>query len=95
MKRPLYDVLHLPTLVCYTEVVFEDCALPGGIHQRLLPLAILGMCFYCITYPLILFGLLYRNRFRIMEDQLLRAEGLGATRLENPNCYQLRKMFHK
>ncbi len=32
---------------------------------------------------------------KIMEDQLLRAEGRGGTKLENPNCYDLRVMFHK
>ncbi len=76
-------------------MVFEDCSLPNGVHQTLLPFAIIGMCFYCIAYPLILFSLLYRNRFRIMEDQLLRAENVGSTRLDNPNCYELRKMYHK
>ncbi len=46
-------------------------------------------------YPTVLFYILYVNRLRIMEDQLLRAEDRGASRLENPNAYQLRKMFHK
>ena len=27
--------------------------------------------------------------------QLLRAEERGTTRLENPNCYEIRKMYHK
>ncbi len=50
---------------------------------------------YTITYPCMLFYILYQNRMKIMEDQLLRAEGRGASRLENPNCYQIRKMYHK
>ena len=39
--------------------------------------------------------LLYRNHKKIMEDQLLRAQGVGATRLENPNAYSVRKRYHK
>lgn len=50
---------------------------------------------YTVMYPTVLFYILYVNRLRIMEDQLLRAEDRGASRLENPNVYQLRKMFHK
>lgn len=62
---------------------------------RLMPYAICALCFYCIGYPVLVFFILYKNHMRIMEDQLLRAEDLGKTRLENPNCYDLRKMFHK
>jgi hypothetical protein len=50
---------------------------------------------YTVAYPCILFYILFKNRMKIMEDQLLRAEGRGATKLENPNCYDLRVMFHK
>ncbi len=78
-----------------TEVVFESCSLKGGVHQTLLPLAVIALCVYSIGYPCLLFFILYKNRMRIMEDQLLRAEGRGATRLENPNCYDVRKMYHK
>ena len=52
-------------------------------------------CRYTVAYPCILFYILFKNRMKIMEDQLLRAEGRGATKLENPNCYDLRVMFHK
>jgi hypothetical protein len=60
-----------------------------------MPYAICALCFYCIGYPVLVFFILYKNHMRIMEDQLLRAEDLGKTRLENPNCYDLRKMYHK
>ena len=77
------------------EVVFEDCELPGGVRQTLLPWAVMGLCGYVVAFPCILFYLLHTRRVRIMEDQLLRAEGRGDSRLENPNCYHIRKMFHK
>jgi hypothetical protein len=79
----------------HTEVVFEDCHRKGGVRETLLPWAILALCGYCIAYPCALLMILYRNRHLIMEDQLLRAEGRGETRLENPHCYNLRKMYHK
>jgi hypothetical protein len=75
--------------------VFEDCDLKGGVRQTLLPFAVIGLCGYTIAYPCVLFYILYKNRLRIMEDQLLRAEDRGGSRLENPNCYQIRKMYHK
>ena len=53
------------------------------------------MVFYTFGYPLLVLGILYKNRYRVMEDQLLRAEDMGKTRLENPHCYDLRKMYHK
>ncbi len=76
-------------------MVFEDCAKPGGLHQQLLPFAILGLCAYSIGYPVGLFVVLYRKRYAVMEDQLLRAEDRGATPLENPNAFRIRKMYHK
>ncbi len=77
------------------EVVFEPCNRPGGVRETLLPFAVLALCGYCIAYPCALMFILYRNRMKIMEDQLLRAENRGETRLENPHCYELRKMYHK
>ena len=58
-------------------------------------LVLLCTCRYTITYPCILFYILYQNRMKIMEDQLLRAENRGGNRLENPHCYNIRKMYHK
>ena len=79
----------------FAEVVFEKCSQPGGAHYTLLPFAIIGITFYCIAYPCVVFTMLYKNRFLIMEDQLLRAEDRGTTRLENPNAYLVRKMYSK
>jgi hypothetical protein len=78
-----------------SEVVFEPCGVPGGVQMTLIPFAVCGLVIYTIGYPSLVFAILYRNRDRIMEDQLLRADNRGTTRLENPNCYDLRKMFHK
>ena len=75
--------------------MFEDCSLPGGVHERLLPWAILALAGYCLAYPALLLFILYRNRERVMEDQLLRADDRGYSRLENPHCYELRKKYHK
>ena len=83
-------------LICgVAEVEFEECGKPGGIQMTLMPYAICALVFYCFGYPLVVMTILYRNRHKIMEDQLLRAEDLGKTRLENPHCYDLRKMYHK
>ena len=78
-----------------TEVVFEDCQQKGGVRQTLLPYAIIALAVYTIAFPCTLFYILYENRMKIMEDQLLRAEDRGGSRLENPNCYNVRKMYHK
>ena len=79
----------------YLEVVFEECGVPGGLQMRLLPFAICTLLFYTVGYPSLVGYLLYKNRKAIMEDQLLRAQGLGSSRLENPNGYSIRKRYHK
>ena len=38
-----------------------------------------------IGYPLTVVFILYKHRDQMMEDQLLRAMGTGATRLTNPH----------
>jgi hypothetical protein len=78
-----------------TEVVFEPCNRPGGVRMTLLPYAIIALCVYTVGYPVLVFLILNKYHDRIMEDQLLRAEDRGADRLENPNCYDIRKMYHK
>ena len=79
----------------YLEVVFERCDLDGGIHQTLLPLALLTLGIYVLGYPAVVFFSLYKNRYLIMEDQLLRANGVGNDRNTNPNAYLTRKRLHK
>lgn len=51
----------------------------------LLPWAILGLAFYVIGYPVLVVLVLWRYRYQMMEDQLLRAMGTGKTRLTNPH----------
>ena len=79
----------------YLDVVFEPCWLPGGLQLSLLPWALVAMLGYVVGYPAIVFFILYKNKEKVMEDQLLRAKGLGRDRLTNPNCYAFRKKYHK
>ncbi len=53
--------------------------------MTLMPYAILTMVFYVIGYPLGVILMLWKHRFEMMEDQLLRAMGTGKTRLTNPH----------
>ncbi len=85
----------LRRVVCAAEVVFEECGKPGGVQMMLVPYAVCGLCVYTLGYPALVCWILYKHRDRIMEDQLLRADDRGTSRLENPNCYDMRKMFHK
>ena len=100
LTRTILDVFNCaptdpPDGKTYLEVVFEECGVPGGLQMRLLPFAIIGLVAYTIGYPALVGLLLYKNRYKIMEDQLLRAQDRGATRLENPNAYSVRKRYHK
>ena len=70
----------------YLEVVFEPCWEAGSIQMTLLPFAILALLGYTIGYPAVVWLALWKNKFKIMEDQLLRAKGMGNTRLQNPNA---------
>lgn len=79
----------------YLEIVFEDCATPGGMHQTLLPFAILAFCTYTVGYPVLVALILFRNKERVKEDQLLRARATGETRDTNPNCHDFRKRYSR
>ena len=79
----------------YLDVVFERCWEAGGLQMFLLPFACIAMLVYVVGYPATVFAVLHRNRPLVMEDQLLRAKGVGRTRLTNPNAYDFRKRFHK
>ena len=79
----------------YLEVVFEDCAKPGGVHLTLLPWAIVGLLVYAIGYPLVVGIVLARYKHTVLEDQILRASGLGDKASTNPNAFAFRQMFHK
>ena len=79
----------------YLEVVFEQCGLPGGTQMTLIPWAVLGLLVYSVGYPAFIGYTLIRNRELIMEDQLLRAKGVGSDRLTNPHAYDLRKRYSR
>ncbi len=79
----------------YLDVVFEECGIPGGLQMTLLPMAVVALVVYVVGYPSLLATLLWKSRVAIMEDQLLRAKGLGNSRSTNPNAYDVRKRLHK
>jgi hypothetical protein len=79
------------TPVEYLQVVFEQCHQPGGLQERLLVPAIVGIVVFVVGFPLTLGCAMLRWRHLIAEDQLLRAVGTGDTRRTNPNARWLRR----
>jgi hypothetical protein len=77
----------------YLKVVFERCGVPGGTQLTLLPAALAGLAAYSVGYPAYIARTLWRNRELVMEDQLLRAKGVGNDLLTNPHAYEFRRMF--
>jgi len=77
----------------YLQVVFEDCASPTGVRQTMWPIATLGLMIYTFGYPAYVGYILYKNRELAMQDQLLRAKGVGNDRLTNPNALEFRKTW--
>jgi hypothetical protein len=77
----------------YLRVVFERCGAPGGTQRTLLPYAAVGLVVYTAGYPIGALLHLLRHRELVMEDQLLRAKGVGEDRLTNPHAYDFRKRF--
>jgi len=100
LTRTILDVWNCspttpPDGKLYLSVVFEECGLPGGVQMTLLPFAIIAFCVYTVAYPAAVATLLYRSRDLVVEDQLLRARGLGKERSTNPNAFDTRKSLHK
>jgi hypothetical protein len=81
-------------LVTYLDATFEQCYVPGGMHERLVGLAVLALLLYTLGFPLLTAFLLFRHREEAFHDQLLRAQDLGKNRKENPQ-WDTRKMFGK
>jgi hypothetical protein len=77
----------------YLKVVFEECNVPGGTQLTLLPWALAGLGVYALGYPYFIARTLWRNAELVMEDQLLRAKGVGNDRLTNPHALDLRQRF--
>ena len=85
-----------PPIATYLVGTFEPCTLNGalnGAHATLLAPAIIGLIIYTAGYPAFVAALLWKHKELIMEDQLLRAKGVGEDRLTNPHAYEFRKRY--
>jgi len=71
----------------------EVCGDTGGVWGKIIAPSIVGLIVYTAGYPLAVLALLVRNRELVMEDQLLRAKGVGNDRLTNPHAYEFRKRY--
>uniref|UniRef100_A0A7S1GCG6 IPT/TIG domain-containing protein n=1 Tax=Bicosoecida sp. CB-2014 TaxID=1486930 RepID=A0A7S1GCG6_9STRA len=70
------------------------CDEPGGVHERLVPLAALSLLVYGAGIPLLIAANLWVHRVAITADQALRAKGEGDSFLTNPN-YAVRLRYRK
>lgn len=100
ISRTLLEVFNCAPTVppdgkTYLQAVFEECGVPGGTQASLLPWAVAGLVVYSFGYPLALGYHLYRHKMIVIEDQLLRAKGVGDDRLTNPNAYAFRRMWSR
>jgi hypothetical protein len=78
----------------YLAAVFEKCTTPwSGTQETLGGWAILAIFVYMLGYPGVLGSTLWKYRELVMEDQLLRAKGVGQDKLSNPNALDMRRMF--
>ena len=79
----------------YLTAVFEECGIAGGTQMTLLPAAVVALLVYVLGYPLGVALLLVQNKEIVMEDQLLRAKGVGDDKLSNPRGYKFRKQYSR
>ena len=88
------DKVH-PDWTYMTAVGGVRCYEVGSLQMKLLPFAVLGIIFYTLGYPALLALLLWRNKARIQEDQVLRASGKGDRRVKGDmfNIYNIRKRY--
>jgi len=75
------------------SAAMEPCGKPGGTQLRLLPFALVALLIYVLGYPIILALLFWRKRELMMEDQILRAKGMGDDPLTNPHALDVRRTF--
>jgi hypothetical protein len=80
----------------YLAATFERCAtappyIEGSSQATLMLPAILGIALFMLGYPAALGYNIYKYRELVMEDQLLRAKGVGNDRLTNPHAYEVRR----
>ena len=57
--------------------------------------AVVALLVYIIGFPSFVGWNLFSHRTLVMEDQLLRAKGVGDDRLTNPHAYLFRKRFSR
>jgi hypothetical protein len=99
MTKSVLDIFNcIPTSPpdgnLYLAVTFEKCTVPmTGSQAALVTPALVGLGFYTFGYPFYVASNLYRSRELVMEDQLLRAKGVGNDKLTNPNAFQIRRTF--
>jgi hypothetical protein len=82
-------------VVEYLEVTFAECGKPGGLQMKLVGPASFFFAVYSIGFPTVVGTILYRNRVKVKQDQILRAKNTGNSRGTNPDCYDFRKKYHK
>lgn len=98
LTRTIFDVFNCtPTMppdgFTYLQVVFERCGVEGGTQLTLLPYAVAGLIVYTAGYPAFIGYTLWKNREIVMEDQLLRAKGVGTDLLSGPRTYNFRLTY--
>ena len=81
-------------MVTYLDATFEQCYVPGGMHQRLVALAYISLFVYTLGFPIATAVCLFIYRTEAFADQLLRAQDIGKSRKENKQ-WDVRKMFGK
>lgn len=76
----------------YMAATFEPCG--GPLQRSLIPPSVLVILFYTVGLPAFLAYVLYRHRFWIMEDQLLRARtGRGEERAFNRATVSVQRRY--
>ena len=102
LSRQIFEVFNCsptdpPDGKTYLSMVFEECGLPGGVQETLMPWAVLALLFYVIGFPIVSAYVLFKNKVGIKKDQLLFLVKLpeGPEEYERAarelNVYRLRK----
>jgi hypothetical protein len=69
------------------------CRCGEGVQLRLQAPALICLLIYSVGFPIFVFAAIRNNKDAIMEDQFLRAAGVGNDRETNPRAYELRKKY--
>ncbi|KAA0161835.1 hypothetical protein FNF31_03620 [Cafeteria roenbergensis] len=76
LSRTVFEVFNCAPTVpsdgkTYLQMVFEECGLPGGVQETLMPWAVLALIFYVIGFPVVSGYFLFKHKNDIKKDQLL------------------------